>query len=181
MQTNNAPVLNSAATAVTSPPSTSTQQASQHTAPTPPLGLDADLLDLMDEFVDALRKTSAKALGCRIEVGVKLHDWRDTLGKDDWLALLRSGRLPFSARTAQALARIGAHSTLADPKFVEKLPQSLTALNQIAALPPAVVEQALNSGTIHPDTSLAEARCMVVEHRAKKRALLKQAPSLPVQ
>lgn len=146
-----------------------------------PLGTDPDLLDLMDEFVGDLRKTSATALGCRIEIGVKLHDWRDTLGKEDWLALLRSGRLPFSARTAQALARIGAHSTLADPKFVEKLPQSLTALNEIAALPPAVVEQALNSGAIHPDTILAEAKSLVAEHRARKRAMLNPSPSSPSQ
>lgn len=109
-------------------------------------------------------------------MGVRLHQFRDGLGMDDWNQLLNSGRLPFSPRTAQTLARIGKHKVLADMKYGHLLPDALTILNVIAALPPSVVEQALRNGNIHPKTTLPEAKHLVAEHCAKKIAVLVENP-----
>ena len=111
-------------------------------------------------------------------MGIHLHQFRDGLGMEDWNQLLSSGRLPFSARTAQTLARIGKHKVLADPENATWLPEALSILNVIAALPPSVLEQALRTGTIHPKTSLAEAKKLVAEHRAKKH-LIAEEPLVP--
>ena len=60
------------------------------------------------------------------------------------------------------------------------MPDALTVLNVIAALPPSVVEQALRNGAIHPDTTLEEAKGLAAEQRAKNPAVPSEtaAPNL---
>ncbi len=170
MQTNDLAFNKTAVTAKSvSPDSTSTQPAA---SPTPQLSIDPELLKLIDDLVGDLRKCAAHALGWRIKIGVHLHEFRDGLGVEDWKQMLQSGRLPFAARTAQTFARIGGHKTLADMTHLYQLPESIAVLNQIAALPPPVVEQALKRGVIHPGTTLAQAKSLVAQHRATKAATL---------
>lgn len=130
---------------------------------------------MIDNVVKELRQCGANALVWQINMGVHLHQFRDGLGMDDWNQLLNSGRLPFSPRTAQTLARIGKHKVLADVKHAHRLPDALTVLNVIAALPPSAVEQAIAEGKISPDTTLEEAKGLVAEQRAAKDASLVQA------
>jgi hypothetical protein len=171
MQNNSIAPNESAATANTvSPDSTSPQQSS---AAKP--GSDYGVLKFIEEVVAEIKKCAAHALGWRIMMGVKLREFRDNLEPDDWKQLLQSGRLPFSARTAQTLARIGGHKILSNVKRTHQLPDSITVLNEIAALPLSVAEQALADGTIHPGTTLAEAKTLVAKHRAKKLAVPAQS------
>lgn len=174
MQTNNLVANKSAATANNvSPDSTTTQPPTEAQR-----GIDADLLKIIDDLVAEVRKCATNALIWRILVGVKLRDHRDGLNSDDWNQLLKSGRLPFSARTAQMLVRIGEHKILSNMKRAHQFPDSVTVLNEIAALPLSVAEQALADGTIHPGTTLAEAKALVAQHRAKKRAVPAQSLAL---
>lgn len=136
--------------------------------------VDEELAEMIDDLIKDLRQSAAYALGWRIKMAIHLDQFRDNLGEKDWLSLLRCGRLPFSSRTAQTLARIGGHAILADLRNAQKLPQSMTVLNEVAALPPCLVEQALANGTIHPGTTLAEAKKIAAEHRAKKQQKLPQ-------
>jgi len=175
MQANNIASDKSAASANSvSPDSTSTQQSN---AAQP--GIDPDLLQVIDELVAEIRKCAVYALGWRIMMGVRLREYRDGLEADDWNQVLHSGRLPFSARTAQMLTRLGDHKIFADMTRTHQLPDSITVLNEIAALPLPVAEQALADGTIHPGTTLAEVKAMVAQHRAKKLAV--PAPSSVLQ
>lgn len=177
MQTINLTSNKSAVTAtISSPIPTPTQQSvTPVPAAPPPPGIDAEFLQAIDEFAMQLRQYAANSLGWRIMVGLRLHEFRDGLGIDDWNLLLHSGRLPFSSRKAQTLARIGGHSILVDMRNTNMLPHSSTVLNEIAALPPSVVELALRNGAIHADTTLEEAKGLVAEHRAAKAASLVHA------
>jgi len=168
MQTDTLAINESAASANSvTPDTTSTQQSSAS-----PPGIDPDLLKTIDELSAEIRKCAAHALGWKIMMGVKLREYQDGMDVQDWNLLLESGRLPFSGRTVQTLTRIGGHKILADMKRTPQLPDSITVLNELAGLPLPVVEQALTNGTIHPGTTLAEARNLVAQHRAKKAARL---------
>jgi hypothetical protein len=94
-----------------------------------------DLLQIIDDLVAEIRKCAVYALGWRIMMGVRLREYRDDLESDDWSQLLHSGRLPFSARTAQMLTRLGDHKILSNTERTHQLPDSITVLNEIAALP----------------------------------------------
>jgi hypothetical protein len=146
-----------------SPDSTSTQQSN---AAQP--GIDPDLLQIIDDLVAEIRKCAVYALGWRIMMGVRLREYRDELEADDWNQVLQSRRLPFSARTAQMLTRLGDHKIFADMTRTHQLPDSITVLNEIAALPLPVIEQALADGKIHPGTSRLDAQDLVDQHRVKK-------------
>ena len=164
MQTNTIVSNTSAASANSvSLDSTSTQQS---TVAEP--GIDPDLLKIIYELAAEIRKCAAYALGWRILMGVKLGECRDGLDSEDWNQLLQSGRLPFSARTAQMLTRIGEHKIFADLKRSHQLPESITVLNELAGLPLPVVEQALKDGRIHRRTTLWEAQGLVDQHRAER-------------
>ena len=174
MQTQNLASNKSAASANSvSPDSTSTQQSN---AAQP--AIDPDLLQIIDEVVAEIRKCAVHALGWRIMMGVRLREYRDSLESDDWSQLLHSGRLPFSARTAQMLTRLGDHKILSNMERTHQLPDSITVLNEIAVLPLSVAEQALADGTIHPGTTLAEVKALVTQHRPKKLAVPAQSSVL---
>jgi hypothetical protein len=134
------------------------------------------LKEAIDELCEVLQKCAVQGLLWRIKTGVHLHQFRDCLGMSDWLELLRSGRLHFSARTAQTLARIGAHTTLANPKHASKLPDGMTILDQLAAVPPKDLEQLIARSEVCATTTLEQARQLAAQHRAKKTAAPDQPP-----
>jgi len=175
-----------AASADATPPTQQNGAAAPASAPpaatTPQPEIDGGVYgfnEAVNDLVGELRKCAAYALGWRITMAIKLHGFRHDLGPDDWRQLLESRRLPFSARAAQTLARIGGHAVLADLRITQKLPPSITVLNEIAALPPSVVQQALAEGTIHSGTTMAEAKALVAEHRAKKAKV--SEPTTPIR
>jgi len=178
MQTTDTDFSKSPATAIIESPaqspagqsSTSTPSAAPLGAPSPQSDLDPELSGLIDGLMKDIRKCTANALAWHIKIGVHLHQWRDGLGREDWLQLLHSGRLPFSARTAQSLARIGGHAALANPKHAFRLPDAVTVLNQLAKIPPTDLEQLIARNEVSAATTLTEARQLATEHRAKKAA-----------
>lgn len=68
------------------------------------------------------------------------------------------------------LARIGGHTILANPKHAQNLPDGITVLNQLAALPAASLEQLIAHTVVSTTTTLAQARAIVAEYRVKKAA-----------
>src|SRR3974390_1308768 len=104
---------------ITSPKPTSTQESNAA-----PSTIDPDLLKLLDDLVVEVKKCAAHALGWLIMIGIRLREYRDGLEADDWNQLFQSGRLPFSARKAQMLIRVGGHRILADMNRVHQLPES---------------------------------------------------------
>lgn len=147
----------------TQQPVTPAPAAAPPTAPTAPADIDPDLLAIADELAAKVRECQVASLGWLIQAGERLRDYRDQLHPDDWAQVLRSGRLPVGARMAQMLVRIARHKVMRNGKRTHQLPDSVTILNQIAGLPVAVLEQALDSGVIHRNTSLKQAQCFVQE------------------
>ena len=189
MQTTIATAIKSSATAtLPSPPPSPTQQpgtpapaAAPPAPPTQPPDGDPELSKLIDDLVKEIRKCAANALFWRMQIGVQLHQWRDGLGAEDWLSLLRSRRLPFSVRTAQTLARIGGHTALANSKNAFKLPDAVTVLNQLAGIPPTDLEQLIARNEVSAAVTLPQARKLSAPYRAKKTTTSEQpAPPLSI-
>lgn len=177
MQTNNAPAINSAVTAETSLPASPTHQSSTLAAtaastagPTPP-ALRPDLLAVADELAAKIREAQVCSLGWLIMTGAPLRQYRDQLPSADWAQILRSGRLPVGARTAQMLVRIARNKVMRNTQRTPQLPHSITILNLLAGLPVPVLEQALDAGTINPKTTLKEADQFVLLWKAHSSSL----------
>jgi hypothetical protein len=125
--------------------------------------MDADLVVIADELAAKVRECQVASLTWLIMAGDRLRDYRDQLHPNDWSQILRSGRLPVGARMAQMLVRIARNKVMQNGKRTHQLPDSITILNLIAGLPVAVLEQALDAGVIHRNTSLKEAQSFVQE------------------
>ena len=152
------------------PPQPPTQQsvaqppeATPPTASTVPGQIEPDLLAIADTLATKVRECQIASLGWLLQGGARLRDYRDQLHPDDWSQILRSGRLPVSARMAQMLIRIARNNLIRNRKRSHQLPDSVTILNFLAGLPTAVLEQALDSGVIHRNTTLKEAQSFIQE------------------
>ena len=81
---------------------------------------------------------------------------------------------------AQMLVRIARNKVIRDNKRTHQLPDSITILNVIAGLPVTALEQALDAGVIHRNTSLKEAQSFVQERlaRSPRASTLQPQPRL---
>lgn len=164
MQITDATAINSAASAATVLSALSTKQLSTSTAvASPPAGrmppaLRPDLLLVADELAAKFRECQTNSLGWLILSGACLRDRKNQLPRNDWVQILQSGRLPVGTRTVQMFVRIAGHPSMRDPKGVQHLPNAISILNLLAGLPESAIEQAIDSGQIHPNMSLKEAQ-----------------------
>ena len=171
MQTIDHTTDNAAATATIPSPMPSPTQQPVRPAPAaaPPTStdIDPDLLTIADDLAARVRECQVNSLGWLIMAGTRLRDYRDQLHIDDWSQILQSGRLPVGTRMAQMLVRIARNRVVQNSKRTHQLPDSITILNILSGLPAAVLEQALDSGVIHRNTSLREAQSFVTQRSPK--------------
>jgi hypothetical protein len=125
------------------------------------------MLVIADQLGAQVRECQIASLNWMIEAGVRLRDYRESLHVEDWSQVLRSGRLPVGARMAQMLIRIARNKVIQNSQRMHQLPDSITILNLIAGLPVPVLEQALDAGVIHRNTTLREAQAFVSERLDK--------------
>jgi hypothetical protein len=175
------PAKRMATARLTSPTITPTQNpsttATPATLPAKPV-IDTELLEVADDIGASIRQCMGHSLGWLIMTGVRLREFRDELPKVEWAQILRSGRLPVGARLTQMLIRIARNKVLTDSKHWPKLPDSLTILNSLAGLPATVLEQALDSGVLHRNTTLKEAQKFMQEWLAKPSTSAKPKPQI---
>ena len=79
----------------------------------------------------------------------------------EWTQLFASRRLAFGLRTAQTLARIADNAALSNAKNWSHLPTSISALDELASLDPALIEQGIREGKIQPEMTAATAKAFV--------------------
>ena len=151
----------------TTTPSTNTAgvESTQAPPPTGNAGLDAELLEIADCLAKQLRQCQAYSLGWLLKAGAHLLETRQELEPGEWTQLFLSGRLPFSLRTAQTLARIAGNAALSNAKNLSRLPTSVSALDELACLDPALIDQGIRTGEIQPEMTAATAKAFVRQHK----------------
>ena len=138
-------------------------------APPPPPALDAELVEIADCLGAQLRECQANSLCWLLKAGTYLLDTRRELEPGEWTRLFVSARLPFGLRTAQTLARIAENAALSHARNLGRLPTSISALDELAGLEPASIEQGICDGTIQPEMTAASAKAFVRQHRQQKQ------------
>jgi len=155
----------------TTPPSTNTAEAAPAQAPPPPgnAGLDAELEEIVDCLAKQLRQCQANSLGWLLRAGAYLLEVKLELESGEWTQLFASGRLPFGLRTAQTLARIADNAALSSAKNLSHLPTSISALDELARLDPALIEQGIREGNIQLEMTVATAKAFVRQHKQQQQ------------
>jgi hypothetical protein len=85
-----------------------------------------------------------------IETGQLLIEAKAALPHGEFLFMIECD-LPFGARTAQMLMKIGADERLTDAKHVSHLPSSWGTLYELTKQPDAQFQAGLSTGEIHPE------------------------------
>lgn len=123
-------------------------------------GDDETLVQVGEELAAKIRECQAYSLGWLIKAGMILQEYRQQLPHGDMSAIFRSGRMPFGQRQCQMLARIAGNQAFRDPALLQKVPQSIAALNVLAGLDAGRIQKGVRDGTIHARLTLAGARAL---------------------
>jgi hypothetical protein len=91
-----------------------------------------------------------KTVAAIIEVGRKLNEAKAALPHGDFSPMIKRD-LPFGERSAQQYMQIARHSVLSNPQSSAHLPSSVCALAELARMPEAELEDAIERGDIRPD------------------------------
>lgn len=127
--------------------------------------LEAELIEIGGCLAAQLRQCRANSLGWLLQAGAYLQDIRRELEPGEWTRLFVLVHLPFCLRTAQTLVRIAENAALIDAKNLTHLPTSISALDELASLYPALIEQGIGEGTIRPEMTATTAEAFVRQHK----------------
>jgi hypothetical protein len=141
--------------------------------------MDTLLVQIAVELAAEVRKCQAFSIAWMIKAGEHLRECRRQLPHGDWTALFTLKRVPVGQRAAQLLARIAGNGALCNVSLLEKLPQSLAALDALAALDSQVIEEGVRNGSIHRGLTTREVRMLVRKKRKEQPAVLSQPPTSP--
>lgn len=105
-----------------------------------------------------------------VETGRRLIEAKQRVGHGRWLEAV--ALMPFSERTAQALAQIARHPDLSNPQHVAGLPASWGTLAVLAQLPPGEVARRIEAGDITPELDRATAQQWTSTYAAARQEAL---------
>lgn len=86
---------------------------------------------------------------CYIRTGALLIGAKDRLLHGDFEKMVKRD-LPFSKRKAEMLMKIARHLALVNPKHFSVLPPYWSTLHELTRLPPQILLEKIQDGTIHP-------------------------------
>lgn len=155
----------------TTSPSTTTAGAAPDQTPAPAgsLNIDAEIVEIADCLAKQLRQCQANSLGWLLKAGAYLRETKHELEPGEWTQIFLSGRLPLGLRTAQTLARIADNAALSNANNLACLPTSISALDELACLDSALIEQAIREGKIRPEMTAAKAKAFVRQQSQKQQ------------
>lgn len=119
----------------------------------------------LDKHLNTCR---ANALAWQIEAAKHLAQLQEELLAGEWTRLFTDPdhQLPVgNIRTAQLWARVASNAALVAPKNFALLPTALSSLSALAGVKPEVLQPALDSGRITPDSTAREVTAFVREAR----------------
>lgn len=136
-----------------------------------------------DEFEGGLRSSLEKA----IALGAKLNEAKAKLPHGEFGKLFRDhatpveGAMPFRSEWAQRLMRIAENEVVANPDCSADLPSDLNAIYQLSLMAGRKLQDAIESGDVRPDMTVAEAKKLVqeLEPERKKKAQARQQQKEP--
>jgi hypothetical protein len=131
--------------------------------------LDAELLEITDGLAKQVRECQANSLAWLLKVGGDLLETRKYLEPGEWTKMFALGRLPIGLRSAQSLNRIVGNVALRTPKNLRHLPSSISALDELAVLDSALIDQGIHDGKIRPAMTAAEAKAFVRQQRQETK------------
>lgn len=108
-----------------------------------------------------IKAVLVKSVTSLIEAGQLLIEAKKCLDHGEWLKMFTNGQLPFGERQAQYLMQVAGHRVLTNPNHRSLLPQSRTALVELAKGDETKVEEVIRDGKIHPALTAKEARLLV--------------------
>ena len=123
--------------------------------------LEPDLAAIVDDVAAQIRRCRVFSFAWEVKAGQHLRDCRNQLPRGDWSIVLASGRLPVGERCAQVLARIAGNKALCSTALLERLPQSIAALNELAGLDAGLIEEGVRTGTLSAAMTIQDARIFV--------------------
>ena len=112
-------------------------------------------------WLTKIRAVLVKSVDSLIEAGSLLLEAKGTLDHGEWLKMFENGQLPFGERQAQYLMQVAGHRVLANPNNRSLLPQSRTALVELAKGDESKVEQVIQDGKVHPAMTAKDARLLI--------------------
>lgn len=125
---------------------------------------------LVEQCVKEINHAVRTCTGWAIVAGKRLLSAKSQFQHGDWMSMFQRGRLNFGLRTAEMLMRIAAHPTLSNRNLYSILPPAWSVLHELSKVPAALLEREIQSGKIHPELRLAEAR-QIVERVSGKGGL----------
>lgn len=102
------------------------------------------------DWAARITATWRQSIEAVIETGRLIAQAKAGLPHGEFLAMCET-KLPFCARTAQMLMRIGADGRLSDAKYVSLLPAHWGTLHDITRLDDETFDARIEDGTINPD------------------------------
>lgn len=110
-----------------------------------------------DFWVPKISTSWRKGVEAIFETGRLLNEAKAALDHHgQWLLLLHSKRLPFSARWAEKLMAIAKNPRLTNSKYTSILPASVEILEGLGKLPPAEFAKKLRAGDVKPTMKLRD-------------------------
>lgn len=106
--------------------------------------------------IEAGNIAAAEAIERWIDAGNDLIEAKASVAHGEWLPLLNV--LGISAQDANRYASIASNTAIANFRRGGNLPQGVTVLGELAKVDPAILEDAIDTGTLTPATTKLEAR-----------------------
>jgi hypothetical protein len=94
----------------------------------------------------------------QVKIGQILCDAKQSLPLELWRELFLHNSLPFGIRAAQILIRIAEHPVFGREEFSDRVPRTISAVNELVDLDEATILWAIENGKIYSRMTIAEAK-----------------------
>jgi hypothetical protein len=138
----------------------------------PPKGAPVDAADALTAVANDINSSWRSQVPGIFKTGEKLKKHKDALDHGQFLRLFQKDEhgkrlLDFGEDTAQRLMMIARNEVLSDTAIWRHLSPHWRTIYDIAKLPPALIREMLDDGTIHPELKASELAKAVNDRRMK--------------
>jgi len=128
----------------------------------------ADATASVSDWTCEIKRIWSRGSANTLELAKVVCAARTQLHRGQWAKLWKSDEMPFSKRKADILVVIGRRWGMVTAQTCAHLPAGWNILYQLAQLAPAIFENLLQAGTIHPKLTLREAKDLVALFNGSK-------------
>lgn len=118
----------------------------------------------LGEWVSRIQAACVREASSVLELARLMAQARRAFPRGGWTRLWESGEMPFEIRKGQMLLGIGECVEELNAHTCARLPGALHTLYCLSRLGPAMLEQLVGQGRIHPGLKLRDARALVARY-----------------